>query len=83
MFIAFSLRRDTLTRQMRINDEVLVISATARYLGLYLDSKLTWLSIYSYKKYTEGSNNENLLDRRFPLSIDSNRLLYHQLILPR
>lgn len=70
---------------VRINNQVIPYSNTAKYLGLTLDAKLRWKAHVKKKKEELGIRYQKmnwLIGRRSPMSIKSKIMVYNQILKP-
>jgi hypothetical protein len=82
--VTFTLRRATCP-SVFINQIPIPVAKTAKYLGLYLDQRLTWNPHTRLKRQDVNRRYKmmlRLLDNRSSLSLDNKVLLYNAIIKP-
>jgi hypothetical protein len=80
--VTFTLRKEQCP-VVHINNTVLPQSPTAKYLGLHLDSRLTWAQHLAKKRKEIDLNVKDLywvIGRKSPSSLESKVLLYKTII---
>lgn len=82
--VTFTTRKDTCP-QTRINNIMIPQSETTKYLGIYLDRRLTWRSHILAKRKFLGIQSRNmfwLLNRQSSLSLENKLLIYKSVLKP-
>ena len=83
--IVFSLKRKPTTYELKINQQTIPTTKVVKYLGVLLDSKLTWLQHINYAR-KKGSRALGMMypmiGRSSKLSLSNKLLLYRQIARP-